>query len=166
MIQTLSLLVKNNSGVLTRVAGLFARRGYNIESLAVGVTNNHNISRITIVVDGDEQAITEVETQLGKLSDVMMLKRLVLGTYQTRELMLVKVESTPRTRADIIEVARVMEAKICDISSTTITIEISDTTERIEITLELLKIYNILEIVRTGAVAMQKGTEVLKPPTN
>ncbi|WMJ22108.1 acetolactate synthase small subunit [Paludicola sp. MB14-C6] len=157
MKHTISILVENHAGVLSRISGLFSRRGFNIDSLAVGITDDPTVSRITIVVDGDDYTVEQVEKQLNKLVDVIKLRRLNPSETISRELMLIKVESTPKTRGDIIDVAQVMQAKVCDISKSTITIEISDTTERIEIIHELLQPYNILEVVRTGTIALEKG---------
>lgn len=157
MKHTISILVENHAGVLSRISGLFSRRGFNIDSLAVGITDDTAISRITIVVDGDDYTIEQVEKQLNKLIDVIKLRRLSISNIISRELMLIKVESTIKTRGDIIDIAHIMQAKICDISKSTITLEVSDTCERIEIITELLKPYNILELVRTGTIALEKG---------
>lgn len=153
----ISILVENHAGVLSRITGLFSRRGFNIDSLAVGITDDPSVSRITIVADGDDYTIEQVEKQLNKLIDVIKLKRLSPTNNINRELMLIKVECTAKTRSEIIDITKVMQAKVCDISKSTITIEISDTAERIEIICELLKPYNILELVRTGTIALEKG---------
>lgn len=161
MKHTISVLVENHAGVLSRISGLFARRGFNIDSLAVGVTDDSTVSRITIIVNGDDYTLEQVEKQLNKLVDVIKLKRLSPEENISRELMLIKVRCTPKNRCDIIDIARVMEAKISDISASTITIEMSDTTEKIEILEELVTPYGILEITRTGTIAIQKGSEVI-----
>lgn len=157
MKHTISILVENHAGVLSRISGLFSRRGFNIDSLAVGITDDPTVSRITVVADGDDYTIEQIEKQLNKLIDVIKLRRLSPTSTISRELMLIKVECTPKTRGDIIDIAQVMQAKVCDISNTTMTIEVSDTSERIEIISELLKPYNILEVVRTGTIALEKG---------
>lgn len=157
---TISILVENHAGVLSRISGLFARRGFNIDSLAVGVTDDPAVSRITIVVDGDEAMVEQVEKQLNKLIDVIRLRRLENGVR--RELMLIKVECTERTRGEILDVVRVMDAKVCDISPGTLTVELSDTTERLGIMNELLKPFHILEVVRTGTIALEQGDATLK----
>lgn len=159
---TLSILVENHAGVLSRVSGLFSRRGFNIDSLAVGITDDPAISRITIVVDGNEYIVEQVEKQLNKLIDVIKIKRLEANDMISRELMLIKVECTSKTRGDIMDITRAMDAKICDISKNTMTIEISDTSERQLIIMELLKPYKILEVVRTGTIALEKGNTILK----
>lgn len=162
MKHTISILVENHAGVLSRISGLFSRRGFNIDSLAVGITDDPTISRITIVVDGNDYTVEQVEKQLNKLIEVIKLKRLSREETIERELMLIKVESTPKTRGDIIDITKVMNARISDISKSTMTIEISDTTERIELMQELLKPYRVLEVVRTGLIALEKGANVIK----
>lgn len=162
MKQTISILVENHAGVLSRISGLFSRRGFNIDSLAVGVTDDPNISRITIVVDGDEHMVEQVEKQLNKLIDVIRLRRIEKNSIVSRELMLIKVCCTTKTRGDIMDIVRIMEAKVCDISAETVTIEISDTTDRIALICELLKPYKLLEIVRTGTIALEKGNTTLR----
>ena len=162
MKHTISILVENHAGVLSRISGLFARRGFNIDSLAVGVTDDPTISRVTIVVDGNDYIVEQVEKQLNKLIDVIKLRRLSESGTITRERMLIKVECTAKTRGDIMDIVRVMEAKVCDISKSTLTIEISDTTERLEILGELLKPFQILEVVRTGTIALEKGESVIR----
>lgn len=157
MKHTISILVENHAGVLSRISGLFSRRDFNIDSLAVGITDDPTVSRITIIVSGDAYTVEQVEKQLNKLIDVIKLKRLLPNETISRELMLVKVSSDAKNRGDIIDIARVMQAKVCDISPATITIEISDTGERLEILQELVKPYGILEVVRTGTIAVQKG---------
>lgn len=159
MKHTISILVENRSGVLSRVTALFSRRGFNIDSLAVGITDDPSISRITIIVNGDNYVVEQVEKQLNKLVDVIKLKRLKNNENISRELMLVKTMCDSKNRGDIIDIAKVMDSKICDISPSTITIEISDTSERLEIIQELLKPYGILEVIRTGTIAIQKGSE-------
>ena len=157
MKQTISILVENRAGVLNRVASLFSRRAFNIDSLAVGVTDDPSLSRMTIIVDNGNSVVEQVEKQLNKLIDVIRLRRLPAGSTTSRELMLIKVECTARTRSDIVDIVRVMDAKVCDISKSTMTIEISDVTERLLILQELLEPYHILEVVRTGTIALEKG---------
>ncbi|MCI5924541.1 MAG: acetolactate synthase small subunit [Oscillospiraceae bacterium] len=158
---TISILVENHAGVLSRISGLFARRGFNIDSLAVGVTNDPTISRITIVVDGNEYIVEQVEKQLNKLIDVIRLRRLKEDEKVSRELVLVKVECSPKTRSDIIDIVRVMDAKVSDLSKTTLTAELSAQTEKIELFCELLEPYHILEVARTGTIALDKGDATL-----
>lgn len=161
MKHTISVLVENHAGVLSRISGLFSRRGFNIDSLAVGVTDNPSISRITIVADGNEYTVEQLAKQLNKLIDVIKVKALSPDELISRELLLIKLESTEKTRSEIMTVAKIMDAKITDITSTTMTLEISDTTERLATFEELLRPYGIKEIVRTGTIAIQKGADII-----
>ena len=157
MKQTVSILVENHAGVLSRVSGLFSRRGFNIDSLAVGVTDDSSVSRITIVVDGDDYMLEQVEKQLNKLIDVIKLRTLPQDEIISRELMLIKVSAESDTRGDIMDVAKIMGAKISDITTSAMTVEIADTAERLQTMLDLLKPYGIKEVVRTGTIALQRG---------
>lgn len=158
---TLSVLVENQAGVLSRISGLFSRRGFNIESLAVGVTENKNVSRMTIVVSGDDYVVEQVEKQLNKLIDVIRVRLLQPEDIITRELMLIKVNATASGRSDIIDIVKIMGANVVDISKTTLTLEVSDTPDRLEVLVDLLKPYGIREMMRTGTIALQKGAPVI-----
>lgn len=162
MKRTISILVENHAGVLSRISGLFARRGFNIDSLAVGVTEDSSISRMTIVVDGDKSTIEQVEKQLNKLIDVIKLKTQSSDEIISRELMIVKISSTPAQRGEIMNICQIMGAKICDITRTTLTLEVADTYEQLERMLEIIKPYGIKEVIRTGTVAIQKGKDSLR----
>lgn len=162
MKRTISILVENHPGVLSRISGLFSRRGFNIESLAVGVTDDTTISRITIVVDGDERTIEQVEKQLNKLVDVIKVKTQDSSEIISRELMIVKLSATPAQRSEIMNIAEIMEAKICDITRTTMTLEVSDSVDRLETMLELVRPYGVKEVIRTGTIAIQKGKDSLR----
>lgn len=157
MTNTIAVLVENRAGVLDRVVGLFSRRAFNIESLAVGVTDDPTISRITIVVNGDEAVVEQVEKQLNKLIDVVKVRTLEANRYTGRELVLVKVNANARTRADIMTICELMGAKVSDISPNSLTLELSDTPERIETFEAMLRPFSILELARTGVIALQKG---------
>ncbi|MEM1485225.1 acetolactate synthase small subunit [Oscillospiraceae bacterium PP1C4] len=161
MKQIISVLVENKAGVLSRTAGLFSRRGFNIESLAVGETEDKSISRMTIVVNGDERTIEQVEKQLNKQIDVIKVKTLAVDTATRRELVLIKVNATQQNRGEVIDIGTIMNAKIVDLSHTTLTIEMCDRPERVDLLLDLLKPYGIAEIARTGMVALQKGSEAI-----
>ena len=154
----ISLLVDNRTGVLSRVVGLFGRRGFNIDSLAVGVTENAAISRMTIVVNGDEYIVEQVEKQLNKLIDVIKVRKLNEDELISRELMLIKVGASSAQRGEVVDIAKIMAAKIVDISKSTLTVEICDTPERVDLLEELLKPYKIKEVIRTGTVAIQSGS--------
>ena len=157
MKRTISVLVENKAGVLSRVSGLFARRGFNINSLAVGETEDPAISRMTIVSDGDDHTIEQVEKQLNKMIDTLKIKRLEDSAATRRELILVKVGAGLHQRGEVIDIARVFDAKIVDISPTTLTVEHSDRPERIDLLVDLLTPYKIKEVARTGTVALEKG---------
>lgn len=162
MKHTISILVENHAGVLARIAGLFARRGYNIHSLAVGVTDNENVSRITIVAEGTEYTLEQIEKQLNKLIDVIKVKTVSGEELLSRELVLIKVSCTAAQRADLISIADITKAKISDISVNTMTLELSDCEDKLVTFEELLRPYGIKEVVRTGTIAMQKGSTSLK----
>jgi len=159
---TISVLVENHAGVLSRVAGLFSRRGFNIDSLAVGETTNNEISRITIVVKGDDYTVDQVSKQLNKLVDVIKIKVLKQNEFVGRELLLIKVKATATQRAEIIQLVDIFRANIVDISKDTLTVEISADQDKIKALSGLLKPFGILEIVRTGTVAIQRGSECVE----
>ncbi|MHB1484607.1 MAG: acetolactate synthase small subunit [Saccharofermentanales bacterium] len=161
MQHTLSILVENRAGVLSKVAGLFSRRGFNIEGLAVGTTHNPEISRITIVVVGDDMLVEQITKQLHKLPDVLMVKHLKESTYFSRQLVFIKVKSDSRNRSEILQIVDVFRAHVVDISTTTITIEISGADVKINAIIEMLEGYEILEIVRTGQIAIERGDECM-----
>lgn len=163
MRKTISILVENHAGVLSRISGLFSRRGFNIDSLAVGVTDDPEVSRITIVANGNDYTIEQLEKQLNKLIEVIKVKTLESDELLARELMLVKVSASPQKRSEIMTIADIMDAKIIDISHTTMTLEISDTYAHITRFEELVKPYGIVEIVRTGTIAIQKGSDSISP---
>lgn len=154
---TLSILVENQAGVLSKISGLFSRRGFNIDSLAVGVTSDPNVSRITIVANGDEYAVEQLEKQLNKLIPVIKVKRLTEGEFISRELILIKVHCAAAKRAEIIKTVEIMQAKIVDVSTTSVTVEYSECANRVNTLIDLLKPYGIREIVRTGTIALDRG---------
>lgn len=158
----LSVLVENHAGVLSRVAGLFSRRGFNIDSLAVGVTENPEISRMTIVVDGDDYTVEQVTKQLNKLIDVIKIKQLDKGDTVSRELALIKVTATAANRAEIIQIVEIFRANIVDVSKNTLTIEISGGTQKVAALEDMLKQFGIKEIVRTGTIAIERGNKYIK----
>lgn len=162
MKHTISILVENHAGVLSRISGLFSRRGFNIDSLAVGETDDPKVSRVTIVADGDEHTVEQLEKQLNKLIDTIKVKALAPEELLSRELQLIKIDATSQQRSEILTICEIMGAKIADISATTMTLEISDTTQHLERFQELIKPYGIKEIVRTGVIAIQKGAETIK----
>ena len=154
---TLSILVENQAGVLSKISGLFSRRGFNIDSLAVGVTTDPNVSRITIVANGDEYVVEQLEKQLNKLIPVIKVKRLAEGDFISRELILIKVHCPAAKRGEILTTVELMQGKIVDFSTTSVTVESCECSSRVDTLVELLKPYGIREIVRTGTVALDKG---------
>ena len=156
---TLSVLVENHAGVLSKVSGLFSRRGFNIDSLAVGITEDSSISRMTIVVDGDEYVVEQLEKQLNKVIPVIKVRTYAQGEYISRELSLIKVNCPAKQRLDIMKISELMGAKIVDVAVNTLTLQFADTHEQFETLLDLLKPYGIREIVRTGTVAIEKGSK-------
>ena len=153
------ILVDNNSGVLSRISGLFSRRGYNIESITAGVTAEPTITRITVVTSGDNDIMEQIEKQLNKKLDVIKVKTFDETESINRELMLVKVRYNRSNRKDIMENCEIMAAKIVDMSKTMMTIQMCDTPERVQIFLDTLRTVSIIEIARTGALALLKCSE-------
>ena len=151
---TLSILVENQAGVLSKISGLFSRRGFNI----VGVTQEPSVSRITIVANGDEYIVEQLEKQLNKLIPVIKVKRLNEGEFISRELVLIKVHCAASKRAEIVKTVEIMQAKIVDVSPSSVTVEYCECASRINTLVDLLKPYGIREIVRTGTVAIDRGT--------
>lgn len=161
MMRTISVLVENQPGVLSKVVGLFSRRGFNIDSLAVGTTEDKTISRITIVVNGDSYIIEQVEKQLNKLIPIIKVKTLEEGGYISRTLSLVKVSASAKTRPELMKLAELMGARIVDVSKNSLTLEFADTPERTEVFMSLVRPYGIKETVRTGAIAVESGHTVI-----
>lgn len=157
MKQTISVLVENQAGVLNRITGLFSRRAFNIDSLAVGVTDDPTVSRITIIVDSGNSVVEQVEKQLNKLIEVIKVRTIPEDKMIGRELVLLKVNATNKTRQDIMTVCDIMGAKVDDISPNSLTLELSDTPDRIDTFEAMLRPFSILEVVRTGVIALQKG---------
>lgn len=153
----LSLLVENSSGVLSRVAGLFSRRGYNIDSLTVGETQDPRFSRMTIVSSGDEEALEQIGKQVAKLVDVVAVKELPPNESVYRELMLVKVEVSQEERQQVIALANVFRAKIIDVADKSVIIEVTGDIAKEDAFLSLVKNYKILQIARTGISGLSRG---------
>jgi acetolactate synthase I/III small subunit len=166
MKHTLSVLVEDEAGVLTRIAGLFARRGFNIESLAVGPAEQMGVSRITMVVPGDDQIIEQLTKQLYKLVNVLKVQDITEIPCVERELMLVKVNATASMRSEIIEIVQIFRAKVVDVSEDSLTIEVSGDPGKMVAIIRMLNKFGIREIARTGKVALTResgvNTEYLK----
>ncbi len=162
MKHTLAILVENKPGVLTRVAGLFSRRGFNIESLAVGVTENPYTSRITIVVNGDDNILEQVEKQLNKLIDVIRVSDIPADESVNRELALIKVGVDSTTRAEVMQIVDIFRAKIVDVGIKSLIIEVTGDESKINAIEQLLRQFGIREMVRTGKIAMNRGAKVVQ----
>jgi len=156
---TIAVLVENRFGVLSRVAGLFSARGYNIESLSVGETLDPTVSRMTLVVQGDEFVIEQVMKQLHKLIDVIKVIDLTHENHVERELVLVRVNAEPQHRAEILRNADIFRAKVVDVTPTTFTLEVTGDESKLDAIIELLKPMGIQELVRTGKVAIARGSK-------
>lgn len=153
------LLVNNTSGVLSRIAGLFARRGYNVESITAGATADPRITRITIVASGDDVILEQIEKQLAKLEDVRNIKELKPDKSVFRELIMIKVRAAAEQRQGIIAVADIFRAKIIDVAPESLMIELTGNQQKIDAFIDLLGGYEILEQARTGIAGLGRGTE-------
>jgi len=157
MTHILSVSVLNKPGVLTRIAGLFSRRNFNIESLNVGKTENPEISRMTIVVNGDEKVLEQVTKQLHKLINVLKITELDKSAIVERDLILIRVKCTRKQRSEIIQIADTFRAQIVDVAPDSLMIEATGTEDKLEALTELLRDFGIAEFVRTGTVALNRG---------
>lgn len=158
----ISVLVNNHPGVLSRVVGLFSRRGYNIESLAVGTTEREDISRITLTVEGDDYTVIQVIRQLNKLIDVLKVQNIGARDNVSRELLLVKVGYDSNTRDDIMHIVDTFRAKVIDISMDSLIIELTGDNEKINAFINLINKFDVKELVRTGLVSLERGNKTLK----
>ena len=157
MQRVFSLLVDNNPGVLSRVSGLFSRRGYSIDSITAGVTADPRFTRITIVASGDELILSQIEKQVRKLEDVIEIKVLQPEDSVYRELIMVKVRANKTERTEIISVADIFRAKIVDVEKDSLMVELTGNGSKVDAFLELLEGYEILELSRTGITGLQRG---------
>ncbi|MGK7889003.1 MAG: acetolactate synthase small subunit [Leptolyngbyaceae cyanobacterium] len=166
MKHTLSVLVEDEAGVLTRIAGLFARRGFNIESLAVGYAEKEGISRITMVVQGDDRAIDQVVKQLNKLINVLKISDITEVPCVERELMLLKVNASSATRSEIVEIAQIFRARVVDVAEESLTLEVVGDPGKMVAIVQVLARFGVREIARTGKIALPResgvNTEYLK----
>jgi len=159
MRHTLSVLVENSHGVLTRVAGMFSRRGYNIDSLTVGVTEDPTVSRMTIVVRGDDEVLEQVTKQLNKLIEVIRVTDLKNEETVERELAMIKVKSDVNNRSEIMQIADIFRARIIDVAPRSMIIEVTGDETKIEAIEQLLRPFGIKEMVRTGKIALKRGAK-------
>ena len=164
-IHTLSVLVENKPGVLARVAQLFSRRGFNIDSLAVGETEQPQISRITIVVNADESPLEQVTKQLNKLVNVLKIVELETDMSVSRELLLVKVRADRAARAQVLETVSLFRARVVDVAADTLTIEATGTAAKLDALLRDLEPFGIKEMVQSGLVAIGRGSRAITAPS-
>lgn len=160
MQHTITALVENRPGVLARVSGLFSRRGYNIESLAVSITEDPSVSRMTIVVEGDDAVLEQISKQLNKLVDVIKVTDYQGIPIVQRELAMVKVTAEASARPEIMQIVDIFRAKIIDISDKTFTVEVTGSVEKVDALINLLEPFAIREMVRTGRIAMARGVGI------
>ncbi len=153
----MSILVDNTAGVLSRISGLFSRRGYNIHSLTVGETEKPELSRMTVVVNGDEQILEQIRNQLNKLEDVVEIKELAVTSSVCRELMLVKIEVSQEKRQDLVTIAELFKAKIVDVTTDSMMMELTGNQDKIDAFIHMMDNYTILEMVRTGITGLLRG---------
>ena len=155
---TISCLVENHFGVLARVSGLISARGFNIASLTVGETEDPTMSRMTIVVEGDERTLEQVKKQLNRLVDIIKVQELKEGDFIDREMILVKIAVDAKQRSEIIQVADTFQGRIADVHPESVVVECAGDQTKIDALVEVLKPFNILEVVRTGRIALGRGT--------
>lgn len=157
--QAYSILVHNNPGLLSRMAGLFSRRGYNIESITAGTTADPKYTRITIVASGDEQILSQIEKQVRKMEDVISIKLLNDSNAVCRELIMIKIQADATQRSEIVSVADIFRAKIVDVEKESLMIELTGTQSKLDAFMELLEGYKIMELARTGITGLTRGSE-------
>ncbi len=157
--QILSVLVENNPGVLSHVAGLFSRRGYNIDSISTGPTMDPRFTRLTIVTSGDEQILEQIEKQLMKLEDVKHIKKLKVKNSVCRELILVKIRASNEERQQVINVTEIYHGRIVSTTKDAMVVELTGTQDKLDAFLTLLSDYEILELARTGLTGLSRGTD-------
>jgi len=157
MKHVLAVLVENQPGVLARIAGLFSRRGFNIDSLTVGETENPRLSRMTIVVAGDDAILEQVTKQLHKLIDVIKISDITNSPHVQRDLVMIKVKATPQNRAEIVQIVDIFRAKVVDVGRDALVVEMTGDEDKIDALTELLRPFGIKELVRTGKIAMVRS---------
>lgn len=153
---TISVLLENKFGALNRVAGMFSAKGYNLESITVGPTEDSSVSRMTLVTKGDDAIIEQIIKQLNKLIDTLKVVDLTYDSFMERELALIKIGTTPANRSEIMQVVEIFQAKIIDISHKTVTVEATGSGQKVDAIIKMLKPFHIKEIARTGRVALKR----------
>ncbi|MDR0852261.1 MAG: acetolactate synthase small subunit [Clostridiales Family XIII bacterium] len=159
MRHTIGVVMENKPGVLSRISALLARRGFNIDSITAGPTRNHDVTRMTVVIEGDDYVADQAAKEMSKLEDVLRIERLTHEQSTRREIMLIKVRAGKEERGEIVDLAKIMECSIVDISRSTLMLEHSDTPEKIDLLVDLLSSYEILDMARGGAIALNTGEE-------
>ena len=157
MKHTIGVLMENKPGVLSRISTLLARRNFNIDSITAGPTRDPGITRMTVVVEGDEYVADNAAAEISKLEDVMKIERLTPADSTSREIMLIKIKVGTKERSELIDLAKVMEASIVDVTETTLMLEHSDKPEKIDVLVSLLSSYEVLDMARGGAIALKTG---------
>ena len=163
MNHVISMLVENRQGVLARIAGLFSGRGYNLESITVGVTQDPTVSRLTLVCGGDDAVLEQIKKQLNRLVDVIKVLDLSASAALHRELALIKVSAKGRSRGEIFQVADVFKAQVMDVGIDTMTLELAGSPGKIDDFVALLMPYGLVEIARSGTVSLERGKKALRP---
>ena len=163
MTHIISMLVENQQGVLARISGLFSGRGYNLESITAGVTNDPTVSRITLACTGDDAVVEQIKKQLNRLIDVIKVTELTSVPALNRELMLIKVSAKGRQRGEIFQVADVFKAQVMDVGHDTMSVELTGSPEKIDDFAALLQPYGIVEVARSGVVAMERSKKTPAP---
>ncbi len=153
---TISVLVENRFGALNRIAGLFAAKGYNLDSITVGPTEDPSVSRMTVVTKGDDDIIEQIIKQLNKLIDTLKVVDLTYESFMERELALIKVSTTPESRPEIMQIVEIFQGKIIDISQKTVTVEATGSGQKVDAIVKMLKPFHIKELARTGRVALKR----------
>jgi acetolactate synthase-1/3 small subunit len=158
MLHTISVLVDNHFGVLARISGLFSSRGYNIESLCVGVTEDPSVSRMTVAAHGDERVLEQIVNQLQKLVEVIEVKDLTRDKHVERELVLIKVAADSSRRTELLEIANIFRAKVVDMSADAVIIEVTGSEDKIAAIIDMVRPFGIEEIARTGKIALSRSS--------
>ncbi len=158
MLHTLSVLVDNHFGVLARISGLFSARGYNIESLCVGITEDATISRMTVVVQGDDNVLQQIVNQLNKMVEVIEVLDLTQESFVERELVLVKTSADATRRTELLEITNIFRAKVVDMSQAAVIIEVTGSQDKIQAFVDMIRPFGIQEVVRTGRIALARST--------
>ena len=157
MKHTISVLVENHFGVLSKVSSLFSARGYNIDSLCVGTTDDPSVSRMTVVVAGDDKVLSQIVKQLNKLVEVIEVTDLTTVSHVQREMVLLKAAARGSRRSEILEIVNVFRAKVCDIGHDSVTVEVTGSNEKVEAFIESVRPFGIRELVRTGSIAIERS---------